>query len=134
MGQRARPPTKRLTTTNRRPTSYEKQLGGNMKMLRLRAKMTQAELGEKLGVSFQQIQKYEMGRNRLNAEKLSKIAEAFHVSIQTLMDVSASPTGNGAPVIDKQAFLYMEQFLKLAPSLRLCLINLIAELPKKPEG
>jgi transcriptional regulator with XRE-family HTH domain len=49
-------------------------------MARQLKRITQAELGMELGVSFQQIQKYEKGANRLSASKLMKAAEVLEVS------------------------------------------------------
>ena len=48
---------------------------------RLAIKMSQADLGDKLGVTFQQIQKYEKGRNRVSAARLFVICEALEVSL-----------------------------------------------------
>jgi transcriptional regulator with XRE-family HTH domain len=51
---------------------------------RFRVGMSQANLGKPLGVTFQQIQKYERCANRITAGPLPQIAEIFHVPISTL--------------------------------------------------
>jgi len=51
-------------------------------MRRLLANMSQEELGAKLGLSFQQIQKYENGANRISARRLFQIAELLQVPIE----------------------------------------------------
>jgi transcriptional regulator with XRE-family HTH domain len=48
--------------------------------------MSQADLGEKLGVTFQQIQKYESGRNRVSAARLFEICEALDVSLASMFE------------------------------------------------
>ncbi len=56
-------------------------IGSKIKAKRVALGITQNKLGEKLGIAFQQVQKYEKGRNRINMEKLLKIAKIFDVSI-----------------------------------------------------
>jgi transcriptional regulator with XRE-family HTH domain len=53
-------------------------------------------LAERLGVTFQQIQKYEKGTNRVGAGRLPLIAEIFNVPIDALFSGSAVGTGGGA--------------------------------------
>jgi transcriptional regulator with XRE-family HTH domain len=61
--------------------------------------MSQSELGDKLGVSFQQVQKYEKGTNRIGAGRLAQIAKIFDIPIGALFDVNASATnGETVPV------------------------------------
>jgi transcriptional regulator with XRE-family HTH domain len=59
--------------------------------------MSQAELAKRLGVSFQQVQKYEKGTNRVGAGRLPQIAEIFGVPIGALFKetIGASPPGKG---------------------------------------
>jgi transcriptional regulator with XRE-family HTH domain len=53
----------------------EKEIGIRVNVMRIKRGITQEELGRRLGVSFQQVQKYEKGRNRLSATRLMDIAE-----------------------------------------------------------
>jgi transcriptional regulator with XRE-family HTH domain len=57
------------------------KLGEKIRTRRVAAGMSQSELGDALGVSFQQVQKYEKGINRISAIRLEKIAAAFDESI-----------------------------------------------------
>jgi transcriptional regulator with XRE-family HTH domain len=57
------------------------KLGEKIRIRRTAAGMSQSELGEALGVSFQQIQKYEKGANRVSAVRLEQIAKALNESI-----------------------------------------------------
>jgi len=52
-------------------------VGTRVRQERHRAGMTQADLAAKIGLSFQQLQKYETGHNRISASKLSQIAEVL---------------------------------------------------------
>ena len=51
--------------------------------------MTQGDLARRLGVSFQQIQKYEKGANRVGAGRLPQIARIFDIPISALFDANA---------------------------------------------
>lgn len=53
------------------------ELGKRIRIARNEAKISQEELGNQLGVSFQQVQKYEKGTNRVGAARLQQIADAF---------------------------------------------------------
>ena len=53
---------------------------------RRKLNMTQEGLGEKLGVTFQQIQKYEKGRNRVSAARLFVICEILDVSLASMFE------------------------------------------------
>jgi transcriptional regulator with XRE-family HTH domain len=59
----------------------DKKLGEKIRTRRVAAGMSQDELGKALGVSFQQIQKYEKGVNRVSAVRLERIAEALYESV-----------------------------------------------------
>jgi transcriptional regulator with XRE-family HTH domain len=57
------------------------ELGKRIRLRRVEQKISQAELGDKLGVSFQQVQKYEKGTNRVGAHRLTQIATALDVPL-----------------------------------------------------
>jgi transcriptional regulator with XRE-family HTH domain len=54
-------------------------VGARVRLLRERRKMSQTTLGQQIGVSFQQVQKYERGANRISASSLFQIARALDV-------------------------------------------------------
>src|SRR6516225_1221300 len=58
------------------------ELGKRIRLRRVEQKISQAELGDKLGVSFQQVQKYEKGVNRVGAARLQRIANARDVLLR----------------------------------------------------
>jgi transcriptional regulator with XRE-family HTH domain len=57
------------------------EIGRRMRALRLERGLSQTDLGKQLGVTFQQIQKYEKGANRVAAGRLQRVAEALGVPI-----------------------------------------------------
>jgi transcriptional regulator with XRE-family HTH domain len=57
-----------------------------MREQRLAIQMSQTQLGRELGVSFQQIQKYETGKNRVSAARLFMICKALEVSLSSMFE------------------------------------------------
>ena len=76
--------------TTRAAMPVDALVGRNIRILRLQRGLSQSDLGRQMGLSSQQIQKYEIGANRMGASRLSRIAEVLQVSILTLFDGSAS--------------------------------------------
>lgn len=62
------------------------ELGKRIRLRRVEQKISQAELGEKLGVSFQQVQKYEKGANRIGASRLFDLSHVLGVPVQFFYD------------------------------------------------
>jgi transcriptional regulator with XRE-family HTH domain len=67
-------------------------VGARVRMLRERRKMSQTALGEAIGVSFQQVQKYERGANRISASALFHIALTLGVSPADFFEGLAGPS------------------------------------------
>jgi len=64
----------------------DKHVGGRVRMYRTRAAMTQEALGKQLGITFQQIQKYEKGTNRIGASRLHQISEILNIPVAALFE------------------------------------------------
>jgi transcriptional regulator with XRE-family HTH domain len=64
----------------------EIEMGKKIRLRRVEQRLSQSDLGEKLGVSFQQVQKYEKGVNRVGATRLQQIATALDVSVTFFYD------------------------------------------------
>src|ERR1700737_4847367 len=62
------------------------ELGKRIRLRRVEQRISQSDLGEKLGVSFQQVQKYEKGVNRVGAARLQQIAAALDVPVTFFYD------------------------------------------------
>jgi len=68
----------------KRAQKIDHVIGRNIRIHRLAKKMSQTELGDHLGVSFQQVQKYENGTNRVGSGRLYQIAATLDVHVGTL--------------------------------------------------
>jgi len=127
------------TTKKRRPNSADTQIGKSIRAHRLIAGMSQSELGERLGVSFQQVQKYEKGANRVGAGRLPQIAEIFNIPISVLFKgyADTSPgkgTGSVAPVgliTDPNALKLLTSYADITDrAIRRCVAELVDEIAK----
>src|SRR5215470_17967740 len=76
---------------SRRPNPIDVHVGGRVRFRRMLLGMSQEKLGEKLGLTFQQIQKYEKGINRIGASRLFDLAQVLGVSVQFFYE--EAPTG-----------------------------------------
>lgn len=61
-------------------------VGGQVKLRRAVVGMSQTELANRLGITFQQVQKYEKGANRIGASRLYLIAEILNVPVQSFFE------------------------------------------------
>jgi transcriptional regulator with XRE-family HTH domain len=73
-------------TSPRSSGAVDKYIGARMRERRLALSMSQERLGKELGVSFQQIQKYESGVNRVSAARLFEICKALKVSLSWMFE------------------------------------------------
>lgn len=110
-----------------------KAIGARINRRRLVLGMTQSELGSAIGVSFQQIQKYELGTNRISAETLLALGEALDVdihyfveSVQSLHDGRSAADQPGADSPGDLRFL--GRLKRMNPRVRARLIALVKAL------
>jgi len=89
---------------SKKPLPFDALVGRNVRTFRLEKGLSQAELGKHLGVTLQQIQKYETGLNRVGASRLTQIAEALGVPLATLFNERPVASGR-RPDILAQALL-----------------------------
>ena len=76
------------------PNPVDKYVGSRVRMRRIMLGMSQEKLGEALGLTFQQVQKYEKGTNRVGASRLQQISEILQVPVSFLFD--GGPSGSRA--------------------------------------
>ncbi len=76
------------------PNPIDRHVGSRVRMRRVLLGMSQEKLGEALGLTFQQIQKYEKGTNRIGASRLQQISRTLNVPPSFFFD--------GAPLNDEQ--------------------------------
>jgi transcriptional regulator with XRE-family HTH domain len=74
------------------PNPIDRHVGARVRMRRMLVGMSQEKLGEALGLTFQQVQKYEKGTNRISASRLQQISDTLTIPLSFLFE--------GAPVSD----------------------------------
>src|SRR6185503_8028410 len=84
--------------TARRAEAGDAVVGQNIRVHRLARRMSQSALADAIGITFQQVQKYEKGVNRVGSGRLVKIAAALDVPVMTLLDgIAGARRRGGAP-------------------------------------
>src|ERR1700686_2055023 len=82
------------------PNPIDKHVGSRVRMRRLMLSMSQQKLGGALGLTFQQVQKYEKGINRIGASRLQHISHILQVPVSFFFEgasrLAGAPVGNGA--------------------------------------
>src|SRR5215210_1660484 len=76
------------------PNPVDRHVGSRVRMRRMLVGMSQEKLGEALGITFQQIQKYEKGTNRIGASRLHDIARTLGVPIEFFYEGAGGEAGS----------------------------------------
>ncbi len=107
-------------TTGRSPNPVDLHVGGRIRMRRRLLGVSQELLADDLGLTFQQVQKYERGANRVSASKLYEVAKSLQTSIGYFFDGLNDPaTAKADGVTDSGAELTIHDFLMTSEGLEL---------------
>ncbi len=79
----------------KQPDPLDIKVGSKVRALRLERQMSQEKLGDALGLTFQQVQKYEKGTNRISAGRLQRIAAILEVPVSVFF-ADTKPSSAGA--------------------------------------
>ena len=101
------------------PNPVDKYVGSRVRMRRIMLGMSQEKLGEALGLTFQQVQKYEKGTNRVGASRLQQISEILQVPVSFLFDGGPSGMVNGEGFGEGSSPAYVSDFLATSEGLAL---------------
>jgi transcriptional regulator with XRE-family HTH domain len=99
-----------MTTRSGRPVDV--LVGQNIRICRMQRGLSQSELATRVGLTFQQIQKYEKAANRVGASRLIQVADALGVPLATLFEGSAT-AARGEPDLSGRALLANPHALRL---------------------
>ena len=108
-------------------------IGERIKAQRNLIEMSQDDLGQALGVSFQQIQKYEKGINRISSGRLTELATTLQCSVTDLVGGADKTSAKSTPfsryVASKEGVAIINAMAKISsPALRRHVINLVETL------
>src|SRR5215469_15304200 len=116
----------------KRPSPVDVAVGRNVRIWRMAKGLSQAQLAHRLGVTFQQIQKYEVGANRIGTGRLFKAAAVLGVPIAALLqgaDGADHTAGLLSLVADSRSFRLAHAFAAIRNSaLRLALVGLVEKI------
>lgn len=128
------------------PDPIDRHVGTRIRGRRVGLRISQTKLGQAIGVTFQQIQKYESGTNRVGASNLFKIAQSLGVEVSFFFQGLTSQTGPeadvaagladqpptpfyGSPMNSREAFELMHNYYRVAdPTVRKRLFQLVKTL------
>src|ERR1044072_3075414 len=97
---------------SRRANPVDVHVGSRVRLRRMLLGMSQEKLGEHLGLTFQQIQKYEKGINRIGASRLFDLSQVLGVSVQFFYEeLAVGGAGAAAGFGERPADSYAVEFL-----------------------
>jgi transcriptional regulator with XRE-family HTH domain len=100
------------------PNPTDKHVGSRVRMRRMMLGMSQEKLGDALSLTFQQVQKYEKGTNRIGASRLQQISNILQVPVSFFFE--GAPDGGGASGFsDAPSPTYVSDFLATSDGLAL---------------
>ena len=101
------------------PNPIDKHVGSRVRMRRMMVGMSQEKLGESLGITFQQIQKYEKGTNRIGASRLQQISIVLGVPVAFFFEGAPTVTPEGEGFGEAHSPAYVSDFLATSDGLAL---------------
>jgi transcriptional regulator with XRE-family HTH domain len=99
------------------PNPTDKHVGSRVRMRRMMLSMSQEKLGDALDLTFQQVQKYEKGTNRIGASRLQQIAHILQVPVSFFFE--GGPDQDATSPGDAPSPAYVADFLSTADGLTL---------------
>jgi transcriptional regulator with XRE-family HTH domain len=130
----------------RAPNAIDVYVGKRLRMRRLMLEMSQEALADALGLTFQQVQKYEKGANRVGASRLQKLSEVLQVPVGFFFEgLSTKANANGAQsatlayvadfAASSDGLALMRSFSKISDAtLRRRIVELVERVAGGPEA
>lgn len=107
-----------MTVNKKQPNPIDVHVGSRVRLRRNMMGLSQEKLGDSLGITFQQVQKYEKGINRVGASRLQNIAAVLKVPVSYFFeDAPGSKTASG--MAEGGSSSYVVDFLSTSEGLRL---------------
>jgi transcriptional regulator with XRE-family HTH domain len=108
-----------LIVAKKAPNPIDKHVGSRVRMRRMMLAMSQEKLGDALGLTFQQVQKYEKGTNRIGASRLQQIANILQVPVEFFFEGAPNLQALGPGAKDAPSTAYVSDFLATSEGLSL---------------
>jgi transcriptional regulator with XRE-family HTH domain len=101
------------------PDPTDTHVGARVRMRRMMLSMSQEKLGDGLGLTFQQVQKYEKGTNRIGASRLQAISNILQVPVSFFFEGGPKGSGHGHGMGEAPSPAYVSDFLATSDGLSL---------------
>jgi transcriptional regulator with XRE-family HTH domain len=116
----------------RSATGHDKIIGQKIRARRLIEKMSQETLGEKIGVSFQQVQKYEKGTNRVSYSRLVQIADTLNEGVSFFTEDTSTVSEEGRAIQEAMAQPDVQKIalsvMRMTPVMRKAILDFVKTL------
>jgi len=135
--------------SSKAPDPVDKYVGSRVRMRRIMLGMSQERLGEALSLTFQQVQKYEKGTNRMGASRIQQISEILQVPVSFLFEggpsgragaqgfdgVSPSPTYVSDFLATSEGLALTRAFTRIADAkLRRSIVDLVEQIAAREDA
>src|ERR1041384_5361241 len=101
------------------PNPTDKHVGARVRMRRMMLSMSQEKLGDALSLTFQQVQKYEKGTNRIGASRLQQISGILSVPVSFFFEGAPHSAGHSGGMANAPSPAYVWNFLAPWAGLRI---------------
>jgi transcriptional regulator with XRE-family HTH domain len=112
--QESTKPKKKNSRQTAQPGAVDRYVGMKVRTRRSALRLSQEQLGSAVGLTFQQVQKYEKGINRISASRLLEISHVLEVDISYFfegLNEEEKPRLSYAPLLGEQKELYVPAFI-----------------------
>ncbi|NDW04589.1 helix-turn-helix domain-containing protein [Jiella pacifica] len=108
-----------MLESKKKPNPIDTHVGSRVRLRRTMLGMSQEKLGEALGITFQQVQKYEKGSNRIGASRLQHISDVLTVPVSYFFEDAPSSAAAPRSGMEESGSDYVVDFLSTAEGLQL---------------
>jgi len=124
------------------PNLVDRYVGSRIRIRRNMLGMSQGKLGDALGLTFQQVQKYEKGANRVGASRLQQIGNVLGAPPAWFFEGAPSEGAGKSTTIEDDYTAFMSEklavplirgFIKLSPNARRAIVSFVTALAGEPE-
>lgn len=105
--------------SKKQPNPIDIHVGSRVRLRRMMLSMSQEKLGEHLGITFQQIQKYEKGTNRIGASRLQHIARVLQVPVSFFFEDAPGSPGDVSGMSEAPQTQHVVDFLSSSEGIQL---------------
>ena len=130
-----------MAAAKKAPNPIDKHVGSRVRMRRMMLAMSQEKLGDALGLTFQQVQKYEKGTNRIGASRLQQISHILQVPVAFFFEGAPNLHGSSDGMKEAPSPAYVSEGLSLTKAfmrikeakLRRRIVDLVEEIAGESE-